>query len=147
MLAPQLFIGWVRVATMCRFFVSIFKSAVPTAFVLAGIGFLLAEYAGVMVASHEIPRQVPVEGETIGSTTKIAHQVTGQLRVRLPITLAVFGFGLVTFWEGLRSIWAKPSVLEQENSDDEPQTVDELLNQLAARVEAETKQANEAKQL
>jgi hypothetical protein len=91
--------------------IRILKSAVPSALMLALVGYLFAEMAGVWYDSHMTTPEHK-------STATVDH-----LRSRLPLTMAAWGFGLVTLYELVRSLWrprpepkpavAEPSVEEQ----------------------------------
>lgn len=119
------------------------KSSVPAAVVLAGIGYWLAEYAGGVVASQQIERASSLATDLAQSSPSTAStQLTHQLRWRLPLTLAAWGFGITFVIEFLRSLWTPPATTATDDTQvalgqPAPQTVDELLNELAARVEAE----------
>jgi hypothetical protein len=124
---------------MRQFLLRVLKSGLPACVLLAGFGFVLAEYAGTMVANHDLPRRDSIAVETTSQASNIVagQDVAAQFRSRLPWTLPLWGLGFVVLFEGLRSLWIKPEPLPPA-PDPNQLSVDELLNELAARVEAET---------
>src|SRR5689334_7220474 len=89
------------------------KSAVPTAVGLAAVGYLYAEVAG---SWFEAGGKVAEPGALAAS-----------LRARVPVMMAVWGFGVIALFELIRSAWAprpKPKPAEMGP------TVEEQLQQL-----------------
>jgi hypothetical protein len=107
----------------------ILKSAILAALVLAGLGYLIAEMAGTWFEVNNPTR------------THGPESVSATLRQRLPLTMAAWGFGLVAFYEFLRSLWmpkAKPKPITPEPN------VEAQLQQLLREAEARSLTATPA---
>lgn len=75
----------------------LFKTGVPTAGILAGVGYLFAQLASMWYIS-----------EAAGRSTVGAEHVADTLEFRLPISMAAWGFGLIALFEGALAIWHTP---------------------------------------
>ncbi len=125
--------------------IRILKHGLPAAAVLAVVGLLMADVAGMWVASQPGNRTTtprvradnpgePAEARTIDP----GQEMAASLRRRLPFTMAAWGFGIVLVYELLLSLWrggrtAPPRALPPVPSEDE---VEKLLNQLLQQAEA-----------
>jgi hypothetical protein len=74
-----------------------------TAGVLAVVGYMFAQIAGMWVTS-----QTPVRSG--GENVAAGSAISTALESRLPFTMAAMGFVLVAMGEGLRSLWRKPKL-------------------------------------
>lgn len=111
----------------------ILKSGVPVALALAGLGYLYATIAGILV------------GSTAGA------EVDPDMRVRVPVVMAAWGFGLVAAGEllfgfGRRTAAATPPAAPVEpGSGGLDPDVERLLNDLLAQADlARAKDAAES---
>ena len=83
---------------MRPYLLKLLKNGVPTAAILAVVGYLFAQLAGMWYVSESGGRTSPVGSDEIADT----------LQWRLPLTMAAWGFGLVALFEGVLSLWRKP---------------------------------------
>jgi hypothetical protein len=126
---------------MREYFLRILKTGLPTMLLLGALGVLLSEYAGNMIQTQQRDRQVKLGTTEDGrASTNSGEELASQLRVRLSLTMAAWGLGLVMVMELLRAMWVPPASSPADSEPAaEPRTVDELLNELAIRVEAESR--------
>ena len=106
----------------------ILKNGVPTAVILAGLGWLMAEAAGMWVAGQAVTRSDPVGG---------GEDVADMFRSRLPLSMAAWGFGIVAAFEVTLGLWRggkkpadPPAAVPPEDE------VEKLLNDLLRQAEA-----------
>jgi hypothetical protein len=119
----------------------ILKSGLPSAAFLALVGFLMAEVAGIWFDAQVPPPPAnPSEGRLQPLT---GEDVSGSLRIHLPIAMAVWGFLLVAAFELVLRIWRGPVVEKKKiperarGSLPPPEDdVEALLNQLLQQAEA-----------
>ena len=124
----------------------ILRNGIFTAIALAILGYMMSEFAGMWLASTQTART------TMGNPTATAHEIPGsgtnitqQLRSRLPVTMAAWGFALVAIFESIAAIWrgqqtfsppsraAKSACTPTNDLDPE---VEKLLNQLLEQADA-----------
>jgi hypothetical protein len=114
----------------------ILKAGLPAAAALAVLGYGLAEAADVFLSATKPHRQVEViDGATVPADAP-ADPVPTALRRTLPVTMALWGFGLVAAFEGLRRLVKGPAVkppIKRPAAAD----VDKLLADLMVRAEAD----------
>ena len=122
----------------------ILKNGVPTAIVLAVLGYMMGGFAGMWFDSNQIPRKVDgkLTSNVIGNS---GNDITLQLRAQLPFTMAAWGFALVTVFELIALVWRGPHAAFQPSpvaksvvsatSDLDPE-VEKLLNQLLEQADA-----------
>jgi len=87
-----------RERNMSPFLKQVVRSAVPTCLALALMGFLLSQLAGMWHASANDGRTTPA----------VAEKLSESLEVRLPLTMAAWGFAFIVLSELFRSLW-KPA--------------------------------------
>lgn len=80
---------------MRPYLLKLLKNGLPTAAILAAIGFLFAQLAGMWYVSESGGRT-----STVG-----ADEIADTLQWRLPLTMAAWGFGLVALFEGVLALW------------------------------------------
>ena len=109
--------------------IRVLKSGVPTALMLAALGWVMAEGAGMWLAGQTVGRS--------GAPYDSGSDVAGTLRTRLPFAMAAWGFGIVLVFELVLSLWRggkppapKPVATPSEDS------VEKMLNELLAQTEA-----------
>ena len=115
--------------------VRILKQGIPVAVILAVIGYVMAEAAGMLVGG---PGEASVRVPTGGADgAEVEQDVTRALRSQMPLTLAAWGFGIVVAVElvraALRGTRATRPAAPQPPSED---SVETLLNQLLQQAEA-----------
>lgn len=134
----------------------ILKHGLPTAALLALLGFLMAEVAATWIASQPAPALQPRASVEFPANEAAAPrpdvEAARELRYQLPIQMAAWGFGLVVlcelvlaYWRGQKPPLAGPGLRPPTDAE-----VEELLNQLlqqaeeaeAARKAAATKAAD-----
>lgn len=81
--------------------------------VLAVIGYVLAQAAGMWIGSQSAPRTF--DAGAAPATVTGGSELATALEWRLPITMAVFGFALVAFGEGVKALWKRPPVAPPSN--------------------------------
>jgi hypothetical protein len=116
--------------------IRILKQGIPVALILAAIGFLMSEAAGMFIA-------VQSGGD---SSVNVGEHLTRTLQRRLPFTLAAWGFGLVVVFELVLGLLRGRKPTPAPNSAPAVPTEDEtekLLNQLLQQADAA--EANRAK--
>lgn len=134
----------------------ILKHGLPTAVLLALLGFLMAELATTWVASQPAPGglqpRASVDSPANESTTSVRpdQEALEALRYRLPLQMAAWGFGLVVLCELVLAFWreTKPPLAGPGLRPPTDAEVEELLNQLlqqAEEAEAARKAAAAAK--
>jgi hypothetical protein len=75
-----------------------------TAGVLAVVGYLFAQVAGMWVATQTDTGRGPADTGALVNT----------LQTRLPFSMAAIGFALVAIGEGLKGLWKTPPKTEPE---------------------------------
>lgn len=120
----------------------ILKYGLPTAALLAVLGFLMAELAGAWVASQPAPTLQPrasVESPSNESliTVRPDAEAVEALRYQLPLQMAAWGFGLVVLCELVLAFWRsqKPPLPGPGLRPPTDQEVEDLLNQLLQQAE------------
>jgi hypothetical protein len=116
--------------------VRILKQGIPVAAVLALVGYVMAEAAGMWVGGQAERSSVRVTMDAPGAPDVSGEDLSRVLRTRLPFTLALWGFGIVVVFELVLSVWrgnraAKP--VAAVPTEDEVET---LLNQLLRQAES-----------
>ncbi len=116
-------------------FLRILKSGLPTAVLLAGLGYLYAIVAGIYLDTTAPPRPTGLPGTD-------GERATQALEVRLPILMGGSGFALVAGCELLLSLWRRPDAGKTAAPPDaapasglDPE-VEKLLNQLLEQADA-----------
>lgn len=115
----------------------VLKHGLPTALVLAGIGWVMSEAAGMWLAGQ--PRTRPQAGVHYDpSAPGGGTDVAAVLRTRLPFTMAAWGFGIVLTFELLLALWRGESPPEKPKAIGVPSEVEveKLLNELLRQAEA-----------
>ncbi len=97
------------------------KTALPCAAVLALGGYCLAEGFGQQIATEKDP----------------ALELTGQMKWKIPLALALWGGGAVAIFEALRHVWMTKPTAPTEVKITPEQEAEILLRQLLDRVEAD----------
>jgi hypothetical protein len=125
----------------------ILKNGLLTAVILAVLGYVLAEGAGVWVGSQPTLRPHAEPGLAASPGPAPPEQLAGELRTRLPFSLAGWGFLLVVLFEVLAHVWrggkAPPTRTPKTPVADE---TEKLLNELLAKAEAAEAQKKAASQ-
>lgn len=112
--------------SMRPYLLKLLKNGVPTAVVLAVVGYLFAQLAAMWYVS-----------ESGGRANVGVQEMSETLQWRLPLTMAAWGFGLVALFEGVLSLWRTPAPTPSLTAA--PPAVDEteqLLLQLLEEAEA-----------
>lgn len=122
----------------------ILKNGIPTAIALALLGYMMGGLAGMWFESNQVPRTV--NGNlTANAMTGSGNDITQQLRARLPVTMATWGFALVTVFELIAMAWRGPHAVSQSRpvaksalnpTNDLDPEVEQLLNQLLEQADA-----------
>jgi hypothetical protein len=89
--------------------------AAMAAFVLAVIGMMMAELAGLWLTGQTVERKAASASTPPASTSP--PDVAVLLRWRLPVAMALAGFLLVMAGESLSSAWKKPATPPPEKRD------------------------------
>lgn len=116
----------------------VLKHGLPTAVLLAVLGYVLAEGAAIWVSSQ--PSLRPTAGPDAKAVPgqMSSEEFAQQLRNRLPFSLAGWGFGLVLVFEVLLHVWRGgkelPAATPRAAGNVE---TEKLLNELLERAEAE----------
>lgn len=87
------------------------KQGLPTAAVLAGLGFVLAELSSIWMQIQSPPR--------MSADESWIWQTQSKLRWQLPLGMAAWGFGLVAIFEAVVTAirgGARPSEAEPESA-------------------------------
>ena len=108
-------------------FLNILKTGLPTAFVLAVMGYGLSQMA---VMWHV---------DQTGTSQSWAAELSNSLEYRLPITMAAWGFGVIVICELFRGIWRKPMVTKPAEPVKEVVDAEQLLLQLLDQADAAEK--------
>lgn len=116
--------------------IRVLKSGVPTALVLAALGWVMAEAAGLWLAGQPVSRSQPgIPSDSSAATG--SEDVADMFRSRLPFAMAAWGFGIVTAFELTLGLWrggkkpaARPVAVPTEDE------VEKLLNDLLRQAEA-----------
>jgi hypothetical protein len=121
--------------------VRILKQGIPVALILAVVGFVLAEAAGMwfaMQSAGDSTVRVTVGDTPIDPSANGGKDLTRALRTRMPLTLAAWGFGIVAVIELLLGLWRgrKPATPATPPAEVD---VEKLLQQVG---EAEAQRAN-----
>ena len=120
----------------------ILKNGLLTAVVLAVLGYVLAEGAGVWVSSQPTLRPQADDGLTAAPGPAPPEELARQLKTRLPFSLAGWGVLLVVLFEVVAHLWrggkAPPPPTPKVAVADE---TEKLLNDLLAK--AETAEADQ----
>jgi hypothetical protein len=120
--------------------IRILRHGLPAAVILAVVGYLMAEVAGLWVAGNDPGRRAAIERTDLATqpTATPGPDVATALRARLPFTMAAWGFGLVVVFELLLAFWrggaAPPAPTPPGPATDDE--VEKLLNQLLQQAEA-----------
>jgi hypothetical protein len=89
--------------------VRILKQGIPVALILAAVGFVLAEAAGMwfaMQSGGDSTVRVTVGDATVpADPSSGGNDLTRALRTRMPFTMAAWGFGIVAVIELLLGLW------------------------------------------
>ena len=116
--------------------IRILKHGIPAAVILAVIGYAMSEFAGGWISAQPDPRRND-------PTSKNAPEFTGEeiartMKMKLPLTMATWGFGIVVVFELIAWVWRpasqsgpRPAGMPKESE------VELLLNQLLIRAEAD----------
>ena len=125
---------------MRKMLIRILKHGLPTALALALIGFGLGQAAGIWVQRQTIERPgmetVPYPSPTSPTHSEADHPADAY-RNRLPIVMAVMGFGLVVIFELLVfMVRGDGPTLQKEPKLALKDSTEELLNQLLDKAEA-----------
>jgi hypothetical protein len=118
--------------------IRILKQGIPVALILAVIGYVMAGVAGMWLSSHsgsDTSVRVTVEN----SSADTGETLTQAMQLRLPLTLAAWGFGLVTVLELVRTLVRGQKPSTKQNTLPSRVTEDEtekLLNQLLQQADA-----------
>ena len=112
---------------MRRYLLKILRNGLPTAAVLAVLGYLFAQFAGMWYVSESGGRNSPLG----------ASELAGTLEWRLPLTMAAWGFALVALFEGVLALWAKPTAPSPQAVAPPDETEQLLLQLLEEAEEAE----------
>jgi hypothetical protein len=120
--------------------VRILKQGIPVALILAAVGFLMAEAAGIFFAMQSGgDSSVRVTVGDAPESANAGEDLTRTLQRRLPFTLAAWGFGLVVALELVLGLWrgrkptAPPGRAPAVPTEDE---TEKLLNQLLQQADA-----------
>jgi hypothetical protein len=120
--------------------VRILKQGIPVALILAAVGFLMAEAAGIFFAMQSGgDSSVRVTVGDAPASADAGEDLTRTLQRRLPFTLAAWGFGLVVALELLLGLWRGRKPATPSSSAPTVPTEDEtekLLNQLLQQADA-----------
>ncbi|OWK36264.1 hypothetical protein [Fimbriiglobus ruber] len=118
--------------------IRILKHGLPAAAMLALIGFLMGELAGMFVAGNTRPRVGVDPDARAAAVEPDGRQVAQVLRIRLPILMAACGLSVVATFELLNWFWRgqaappKPTLAVPSERETEM-----LLNELLRRAEAD----------
>lgn len=113
-------------------------AGVPTAVLLAGLGFALAEATDLYLAANRPVRGLDVIDESVSSPNSLPRDpVSATVRRTLPLTMAAWGFGVVVAYEGLRRLIKGPTRKPSTPSVLAPTDVDKLLADLMRKAEAD----------
>jgi len=127
--------------------IRILKHGISATLVLAGLGYGMAEVAGLWVNAQQPVQSDRELLETADAVPPINHgeEISSTLRTRLPFTMAAWGFGLVAVLELLRRmVKGDPAATPPPPPPPDPDAeVEKLLNQLLEQAEA-AKAAREA---
>jgi hypothetical protein len=107
----------------------VLKGAIPAALVLAVCGYFYAQMAGTWHASNARAS----EGQQAQDQ---AAELTRQLKLRIPITMALWGVAFVAAYEAVRGIWKKPTPKSALDQTAEP-TTEQKLQALLETIDAE----------
>ena len=84
--------------------IRILKQGIPVALILAVIGYLMAEAAGMFFATQGGDSAVRITVGNAPPSEDGGEDLTRALQRRLPFTLAAWGFGLITVFELVRGL-------------------------------------------
>lgn len=110
---------------MRPYLLKLLKNGVPTAVILAVIGYLFAQLASMWYVSESGGR------ENVG-----VQEMSETLQWRLPLTMAAWGFGLVALFEGVLSLWRTPVAPPTISTPPAVDETEQLLLQLLEEAEA-----------
>lgn len=108
--------------------VRILRRGLPTAAVLALMGYGMAEFAGIYLAAQ--PGAERGDGQW-------AENVAASLRYRVPLGMAAWGFGLVALFEFLHWLVRGNPPAPAPKSAAAPDATERLLTDLLRRAEAD----------
>jgi hypothetical protein len=111
-----------------------------TAILLGVIGFMLAELASIWLAAPPDPRSVP--GATVEATDTFNPngKLASDLRKRVPLMMAIWGFAFVAIAELVLHAWrSRKPVTQPAVTAPQPDPAEKLLEEILAKVEAERK--------
>jgi hypothetical protein len=101
----------------------ILRHGIPTALILGCLGYIFAQFAGVWYQDHAGDRDAPTGG----------FEVTESLQWTMPITMALWGIGVVVAMEFARWLWRtwfpKPTVSTSAPGPDAEQLLLKLLDE------------------
>jgi len=128
---------------MRRLLFRILRHGIPAALVLALVGYVMAEMAGVWVSTHVVDRENSELLDLSEEAPKPNHgdEIADTFRGRLPFTMAAWGFGLVVFFELMLRLWRGDSAAAPPTPPTVPVNpnagVEQLLNQLLEKEDAD----------
>ena len=114
--------------------IRILKNGIPTVILLAMIGYLLAEAAGMYMAANVPPRVDALDPDSPPPAIQ-PSEIRQELKSRLPVTLAAWGFGLIVVIEVGLSYFRKKKVSPTPSTPPVDDTT-ALLNKLLEQAEA-----------
>lgn len=109
------------------------RIAVHGGLVVVGLfvfGAMFAQIAGVWVAS-QMPVRADLESWD-GAPAAPSDELAGQMKWRVPFTMAAMGFGLVVIFELLGSLWTKPKAEQKPSVTDDELLIQRLLKEAEA---------------
>jgi hypothetical protein len=115
----------------------ILKHGLPVAVVLGLLGWGFAEGAGMWLAGEATVRPVAEPSGSMPTPAEPSDDVAGELRSRIPFTMAAWGFGIVAAMELLLSLWRTDAPTVQKPPTQTQAETDKILNDLMLRAEAE----------
>jgi hypothetical protein len=127
--------------------IRILKQGIPVALILAVVGYVMAESAGMwfaMQAGGDSSLRVTVGDADPVPAGNGGQDLTRILRTRLPLTLAAWGFGIIAVAELLLGLWRRrkptaPAVPAVPTEDETEKLLNQLLEQAdASRAKATT---------
>ncbi len=113
-------------------------TGLPVAALLAGLGFALAEATDLFLSANHPGRVVDViDGAARTGGEPLADPLPAAVRRTLPVSMALWGFGLVAAYEGLRRLVKGPAKKAVAATKPAGVDVDKLLEDLMRKAEAD----------